>query len=64
MTRVCNQDEIDRQNAKALASVDARVANRRFRPRMSMLEDDQPSRFELGADLDAFIDPDEDRSKP
>lgn len=59
-----NEDEIDRERAKALASVDSRVANRRFRPRMSMLEDEQPSRFELGADLDAFIDPDERSSKP
>lgn len=59
-----NQDEIDRQHAKALASVDSRIASRRFRPRMAMLDDDHPSRFELGTELEAFIDPDEDRSKP
>jgi hypothetical protein len=31
---------------------------------MSMLEDEQPSRFELGAELESFIDPDEGSSKP
>jgi hypothetical protein len=30
---------------------------------MSMFEDESLSRFELGADLDAFIDPDEGSSK-
>lgn len=58
-----NEDEIDRQHAKALASVDSRVANRRFRPRMAMLDDDHPSRFELGSELDEFIDPDEPRPR-
>jgi hypothetical protein len=57
------QDQIDREHAKDLHAVDSRIASRRFRPRLAMLDDDHPSRFELGSELDEFIDPDEPRPR-
>lgn len=58
-----NQDEVDREYSRGLAAVDPRATNRRYRPRLSMFEDDHPSTFELGSELDEFIDPDEPRPR-
>lgn len=57
MPRRMNQDEIDRQYARGLAAVDPRVTDRRYRSRMNMLDDDGPTQFELGTELDEFIEP-------
>lgn len=58
-----DEDEAERQHERGLRAVDPRVGERRFRPRMNMLEDEPISRFELGTHLEEFIDPDERGNK-